>query len=63
MTERKLIEPTSDAPVPKQSGETLDPAGEILPVTSWWRRREADGAVTIKDAPRKPGKKHRSKEA
>lgn len=47
MSDRKFIKPVGDAPVPKADGTPLNPAGEILPLSGWWHRRKAEGAVTI----------------
>lgn len=51
---RSLITPTKGRLVPKPDGTALADDGELLEVTGWWRRREADGDVNIvaKDTPK-----------
>ncbi|BBV67847.1 hypothetical protein STW0522KLE44_42350 [Klebsiella sp. STW0522-44] len=48
MSEFKFIKPAREGLlVRKSSGERLDAAGEKLPMSAWWHRREAEGDVLI----------------
>lgn len=39
-------------PVPGRPAQPLDPAGEVVELTTYWRRRLASGDVVTVDAPR-----------
>ncbi|ELM3734801.1 DUF2635 domain-containing protein [Edwardsiella piscicida] len=46
----RLIKPAREGVlVRKANGDRLESAGETLPLTTWWYRREAEGDVTITD--------------
>lgn len=57
------VRPKPGVIVPKPDGTHLDPLGETVAVSGWWRRREAEGAIEIDwpDAPSKPASKAVSK--
>lgn len=47
---KKHIKPARDGLlVRKNNGEHLKPEGEVLPMSAWWHRREAEGDVVITD--------------
>lgn len=49
---KKLIKPSAEAlQVRKPDGTQLSPDGEELMLTAFWRRRYAEGDVTIEDIP------------
>ena len=55
--QKMLITPVDGHTVPKPDGTPLNAAGEVLPVTPWWRRRARDGDVTISPRPARSKKK------
>lgn len=62
--QKKLIVPTDPkAAIPKQDGSRLRPTGEVLPLTSYWTRRQRDGDVEIKDRPKRAASTLKKKEA
>ncbi|HAT3671798.1 TPA: DUF2635 domain-containing protein [Klebsiella oxytoca] len=47
---KKHIKPArAGLQVRKADGQHLNPEGEVLPVSAWWLRREAEGDVVITD--------------
>lgn len=60
---KMLIKPAVPHAVPKPDGTALKAGGEMLEVNAWWRRRLADGDVTISTPPKKQAVKATSKEA
>lgn len=56
MTQRITVVPVAGRAVPDpEAGDLLPTDGREVPDNVWWRRRLADGDVTIKQA--KPAKK------
>lgn len=52
---KKQIQPAREGlQVRKADGQHLDPAGEALPISAWWHRREAEGDVVITDIQAEP---------
>lgn len=41
------VTPTTDLRVRHENGKPLDPAGEDVEISVWWKRRELDGDVVI----------------
>lgn len=49
MTERITVVPASGRSVPDpEAGDLLPVEGREVPNNAWWRRRKADGDVTLK---------------
>ncbi|MGX4726156.1 DUF2635 domain-containing protein [Pseudomonas corrugata] len=49
MTNRITVVPASGRSVPDpEVGDLLPPEGREVPNNAWWRRRQADGDVTLK---------------
>ena len=50
MTKRITVVPASGRSVPDpEAGDLLPVEGREVPDNAWWRRRQADGDVTLKD--------------
>jgi hypothetical protein len=57
MTERITVVPASGRSVPDpEAGDLLPVEGREVPNNTWWRRRQADGDVTLKADKAKPTK-------
>ncbi|WDH24106.1 DUF2635 domain-containing protein [Pseudomonas chlororaphis] len=51
MTNRITVVPASGRSVPDpEAGDLLPVEGREVPDNAWWRRRQADGDVTLKPA-------------
>lgn len=48
---RVFVKPVGDALVRHETGAPLKPEGEVVTLSSWWQRREADGDIEIGVAP------------
>jgi hypothetical protein len=49
MTKRITVVPASGRSVPEpEAGDLLPAEGREVPDNAWWRRRQADGDVTLK---------------